>query len=573
MPASFVYYGEDVFRGKHIGNFFVSEENVAFSSIDGVLYDKNHEQILRYPPLRAYVEVYEIYPGVFQIADYAFYYMRSCEKITLPDTIEANGIGKYAFYQALISYLDMSNAKNVTIISEGMCQGCESLEIVDYPMISKDLTSIETISKYAFADCVSLPTIHVPYGVKSIEPLAFENCAAATTIDLPDSIISLGTYFINKCSSLTEVAIPSKLDTTPFAIITYCSGLKRIILPPYSYAQYSVINENGETIGTYDTEDEARLNAGENDTVEKISTIRGDSFYRSWILDCPNIEEYVLSPKDDGVHARVHDGALYLYDMPRKENGVVVGLENILLKVPYGKTSCDILSDISSIKLYAFENCSKLSDIFINAPALIEIAGGAFDATSSLHNLTILSDELPSLGRWINDYPFTQTTGSAPKNFYCSYGKVSEIQESTSWKSSLIDSAGFSISEFLINDDIYISKGTSGETNVYVSGSSMIPGMLITDESDEHYGYYKFAISGIADREPLDVLVDGVSVGGVEIRYGVYEYVLPATFAMRMSNPETVSTAVENDTVNISRVEYDILISKINQLSSKVQNL
>ena len=137
----------------------------------------------------------------------------------------------------------------------------------------------------------------------------------------------------------------------------------------------------------------------------------------------------------------------------------------------------------------------------------------------------------------------------------------------------MIDSAGFSISEFLINDDIYISKGTSGETNVYVSGSSMIPGMLITDESDEHYGYYKFAISGIADREPLDVLVDGVSVGGVEIRYGVYEYVLPATFAMRMSNPETVSTAVENDTVNISRVEYEILISKINQLSSKVQNL
>ena len=95
--------------------------------------------------------------------------MRSCEKVILPDTIEANGIGKYAFYQALISYLDMSEAKNVTTIPEGMCQDCEFLGSIDYPMISNDLTSIETISKYAFADCVSLPTIHVPYGVKSIE--------------------------------------------------------------------------------------------------------------------------------------------------------------------------------------------------------------------------------------------------------------------------------------------------------------------------------------------------------------------------------------------------------------------
>ena len=280
LPASFVYYGEDVFRGKHIGNFFVSEENTAFSSIDGVLYDKNHEQILRYPPLRAYVEEYEIYPGVFQIADYAFYYMRSCEKITLPDTIEANGIGKYAFYQALISHLDMSNAKNVTTISDGMCQGCEFLETVEYPMISKDLTSIETISKYAFTDCVSLPSIYVPYGVKSLELYAFKGCTGATSIDIPDSITSMGMYSIDGCSSITEVRIPYSISTAMFMCVTNCANLKKVILPPFSYTQYEALNSNGDILGTYDKESDALSVAGSDGSVNTVSTKKNSSLYR-----------------------------------------------------------------------------------------------------------------------------------------------------------------------------------------------------------------------------------------------------------------------------------------------------
>lgn len=574
LPASFVYYGEDVFRGKHIENFFVSEENTAFSSIDGVLYDKNIEQILRYPPLRAYVDEYGIHPGVFQIADYAFYYMRSCEKITLPDTIEANGIGKYAFYQALISHLDMSNAKNVTTISEGMCQGCEFLETVDYPMISKDLTSIETISKYAFTDCVSLPSIYVPYGVKSLELYAFKGCIGATSIDIPDSITSMGMYSIDGCKSITEVRIPYSISTAMFMCVTNCANLKKVILPPFSYTQYEALNSNGDILGTYDKESDALSVAGSDGSVNTVSTKKNSSLYRYFVYDCPNLEEYAKSDMDDGLYARFHDGCVYLNDA--------------LIKVPYGKTSCDILSDITKIDEFAVNNCNQLTSIVFNTPDLAYIMGGAFLVTRSLKNITILCDgwydstnndeyhRLPILRDWLSEWPFGASTGpeSSVKNFYCSYGMAEAIQNDSTWKSTLIDSAGFTVSDFLLNDDIYISKGTSGETNVYVSGSSMIPGVLVTDESNEHYGYYRFAISGIADREPLDVLVNGVTVGSIVIRYGINEYELPTMFAaMRMSNANDTTQEESTETISITKIEYDILMSKINQLSSKVQNL
>ncbi len=145
----------------------VSENNKNFSSVDGVLFDKNKTTLIIYPKAKTN-DSYKIPDSVTSIEKEAFSCCLALKSIEIPDSV--NFIGGYAF------------------------NGCESLEYINIP------NSVDSIEDCAFNLCTSLEYITLPRSVTRIGTMAFLGCSSLkeVTIVNPDAIIesySLGQYY------------------------------------------------------------------------------------------------------------------------------------------------------------------------------------------------------------------------------------------------------------------------------------------------------------------------------------------------------------------------------------------
>ena len=131
-------------------NIFVEEGNAYFSSIDGVLFNKDITKIVTYPE-RKEAESYEI-----------------------PNTVAT--IGRCAFYS--------SELKSVTI-----------------PY------GVKTIEGSAFRYCENLESIDIPSSVETIGSDNFEFATSLTTATIPGSVVSIGTGVFSSCQNLQEIIV------------------------------------------------------------------------------------------------------------------------------------------------------------------------------------------------------------------------------------------------------------------------------------------------------------------------------------------------------------------------------
>lgn len=113
----------------------VSEDNLVYSSYDGMLYDKYKTCLLRCPNGLQNSEL--VFPeNISAIADTAFQNCYNISEITIPDT--------------------------VTYIGERAFERCSSLENISLP------SSLEEIKAYSFSLCESLAEITLPEHLKRI---------------------------------------------------------------------------------------------------------------------------------------------------------------------------------------------------------------------------------------------------------------------------------------------------------------------------------------------------------------------------------------------------------------------
>ena len=103
----------------------VNEDNVNYSSVGGVLFNKDQTVLIDCPD--GMVGAYEIPQGVISIGDWAFYWCNRLTSVTIPEGVTS--IGFYSF---------------------GYCGSLESITIP---------ASVTTIENYAFYFCDSFSTI------------------------------------------------------------------------------------------------------------------------------------------------------------------------------------------------------------------------------------------------------------------------------------------------------------------------------------------------------------------------------------------------------------------------------
>ena len=171
IPDSVTSLDSIFYRCTSLKEITVAENNIEYSSVGGVLFNKDKSELLCYPAGKK-GSTYTIPNSVTSIANYAFDSCFSLTNITIPDSVTS--IGDNAF-----SYCSLT-----------------SVIIPD---------SVTNIGDYVFSCCDLLTSITIPEGVTEIGDDVFENCSSLTSIIIPEGVTSIGSSTFRGCSALTDV--------------------------------------------------------------------------------------------------------------------------------------------------------------------------------------------------------------------------------------------------------------------------------------------------------------------------------------------------------------------------------
>ena len=187
----------------------VSDNNGNYSSVDGVLFNKDKSELITYPAGKTDSE-YVIPNSVISIGDSAFENCTSLTSVTIPDSVTIIGRSAFenctsltsvtipnsvtsicdsAFYNTAY-YNDKSNWNNgVLYISDCLIDTNYNFDsTTDY--IIKDGTRI--IADYALSHCDNLTSVIIPNSVTSIGDSVFSDCTSLKSVTIGNSVTSIG---------------------------------------------------------------------------------------------------------------------------------------------------------------------------------------------------------------------------------------------------------------------------------------------------------------------------------------------------------------------------------------------
>lgn len=182
----------------------VAEDNPAFSSLDGVLFNKD-KTVLEYYPVAREAEAYVVPEGVQSIAGYAFEDSQLVS-VKLPRTLKS--IGNYAFSHCT-ELTEIVIPDGTLSIGSSAFRNCEAMKSAFIPDSATDLGSalfyssaalesvrlpkdIKKIPASMLFECVSVKEFTIPSGVTEIEKQAFGRCTELSKVIIPESVVTIG---------------------------------------------------------------------------------------------------------------------------------------------------------------------------------------------------------------------------------------------------------------------------------------------------------------------------------------------------------------------------------------------
>lgn len=150
-----------------IKEFSVDSANKKYSSVNGVLYNKDRTELIRCPMTKK--GAFAVPASVKRIGQDAFFGCIYLTSVTLPASVTS--IEPYAF-EYCEALQNITLPEGITAIREGVFNNCTALQNITVPK------SVESIEAYAFYCCEALRSVIAHGSLKKIASSAFDECTS-----------------------------------------------------------------------------------------------------------------------------------------------------------------------------------------------------------------------------------------------------------------------------------------------------------------------------------------------------------------------------------------------------------
>lgn len=452
-PLAFGYFN-------NIENINVDSNNLNFSSDNGVLFNKDKTEIIRFASGRK-ENSYVIPNKVKTIGAYAFMNCENLNNITIPESVtrinkgafESTGLTALTIPESVkvldeeaFMFLQVSELKlpsGIKSISKGLFEGSR-IESIEIP------NGVATIGKNAFRWCSELKKVTIPASVKKIEKCAFSDCMGieethikdlaawceinflndeanplfrskklylngrlVTDIVIPEGVTQIGDYAFNgyRGNNLKSLKLPSTLKSIGHFAFGGLSGIKSVDIPygvteigDYAFSScYSLekvtIPSSVKKIGVYSFGGTGLVSVKIPNGVKEIG---------EYAFNCNNLKSVSIPESVTKIENNTFSSSPKLekikVDSKNKNYKSVKGVlfnkkMTQLIQYPAAKsdTSYTIPDSVTKIKDNAFEHCINLETVKI--PNTVKTIGNySFFACEKIKSIK-LPDSVKTIGR------------------------------------------------------------------------------------------------------------------------------------------------------------------------------
>lgn len=433
VPATFIY-GLEIYATT-LESVEVDSKNLKYSSVDGVVYDKEKKNLLFCP--RGKTGVVKVPEGVQRLNSYSFEDCNNLKSVSLPDSLKT--IGNGAFYEC-DSLTSVNIPEHVTEIGENAFGYCRSLKTITIP------ASVESLDEYGFQGCKSLESINVDSANKnyiSVDGVLFNKdktmlikCPAKkTSVTIPATVRTFPYYAFSDCADIKTLNIPASVED--IANLMNCKSLESITVDSnnknyssdsgilYNKKKTKLIicprNKSGKVV-IPDTVEEIQWNAFDN--CKKITDVKLPASlkrveYRAFndctamkidkmpnnltsvaykaFGNCTNLKSADMPKTLNNLDPFAFDGCTNLtainIDSENKtyqsQDGVVyTNNKTATYACPNGKTSVSLSGGVKTIGDCSFSGCKKLKALVIPS-GVVSVGQYAFDRCSSVKSVAL----------------------------------------------------------------------------------------------------------------------------------------------------------------------------------------
>lgn len=208
IPDTVTYLSSRTFENCNIDWYEVDPNNQYYSSDNGVLYNKDKSELILCP-----VSV----SGVFVI----------------PDNLSS--VDEKAFVECLnITAFEVGSNNQYFSSVDGVLYNKNQTRLIRCPASkSGDVVTPATVVEYAansFANCQSITSIELAYGLTEIWENAFAGCSSLTSVIIPNTVTRINGNVFYECSNLTTIDLPNSLEELGQNAF-YGSGIIDVFLP------------------------------------------------------------------------------------------------------------------------------------------------------------------------------------------------------------------------------------------------------------------------------------------------------------------------------------------------------
>jgi hypothetical protein len=346
IPQNVSSIGEGAFSACNaLGQITVDPLNSFYSSMNGVLFDKNQTTLVNHPAGMG--GVYAVPTGVTSIEVQAFSHCLLLTGVTIPNSV--TNIGDFSFEFCALNSVTFGNS--VINIGAGAFNTCSALTNVILP------DSLISIGNGAFGGLGGLKDITIPTNVTTIGDEAFQGMGLTSGVTIPSSVTNVGYAPFLGDTSLIQITVdPSN--------------------PAYSSVAGVWFDKSVTTLIEYPA-----AKVGGNYTIpNSVTTIGAYAF-----ADCSSLTNVVIP---DGV-ASIGEAAFLSCGLSSVTvPDSVTNLGAVAFNACGNLAKATIPGSVGSIGEDTFGACSSLTSI-IMGEGITSIGDGAFDRCSALTSVTI----------------------------------------------------------------------------------------------------------------------------------------------------------------------------------------